>query len=286
MARAIELDSTLDPLGSFVSMARVEIRWSSGDLTGAVEAALADIPRVAPLDPDHADELSLWCLRSIGDLAETRRTPDRAPGVLSRLARLDLARTAIAAGPAASAGQDNLHLAMATLISAEWARCSAGTDQIRRWRVARDAAAEASLAWESGWAGYQLGRALLVERGHRQEATESLRTAYASMTRLGAKPLAERIRSVSVQAHVPMDETATVATSNLVDRTYWEPTGITDREREVLAQIIKGRTYAEIAHDLFISRKTVSVHVSNLLRKTSTSSRIELAALVAGQRGP
>jgi DNA-binding CsgD family transcriptional regulator len=286
LARAIELDSTLDPLGSFVSMARVEIRWSSGDLTGAVEAALADIPRVAPLDPDHADELALWCLRSIADLAESRRAPDRAPGVLPSLARLDLARTVIAAEPAASAGQDNLHLAMATLIAAERARCTAGTDQIQRWRAARDAASEASLAWESGWAGYQLGRALLVERGHRQEATESLRTAYAAMARLGAKPLAERIRSVGAQAHLPIDETATLASIDLVDRPSWEPPGITGREREVLAQIITGRTYAEIARDLFISRKTVSVHVSNLLRKTGTTNRIELAALVAAQPGP
>jgi DNA-binding NarL/FixJ family response regulator len=47
----------------------------------------------------------------------------------------------------------------------------------------------------------------------------------------------------------------------------------------VLRHLVAGRTYAEIARALFISEKTVSVHVSNLLRKTGTSSRIELAEL-------
>ena len=55
--------------------------------------------------------------------------------------------------------------------------------------------------------------------------------------------------------------------------------GLTRRESEVLRHLVAGRTYAEIARALFISEKTVSVHVSHLLRKTGTSSRIELADL-------
>ena len=42
---------------------------------------------------------------------------------------------------------------------------------------------------------------------------------------------------------------------------------------------VSNRTYAEIATALFISEKTVSVHISNMLRKTGTRSRRELAAL-------
>lgn len=40
-----------------------------------------------------------------------------------------------------------------------------------------------------------------------------------------------------------------------------------------------GRTYAEIAPDLVISQKTVSVHVSSILRKTGLTGRIEMAGL-------
>ena len=54
--------------------------------------------------------------------------------------------------------------------------------------------------------------------------------------------------------------------------------GLTEREREILGHLVAGRTYAEIAKALVISEKTVSVHVSNLLRKTGTSSRVEAAA--------
>jgi DNA-binding NarL/FixJ family response regulator len=54
---------------------------------------------------------------------------------------------------------------------------------------------------------------------------------------------------------------------------------LTGREREVLALLVAGRSNGEIAKELFISDKTVSVHVSNILRKTATSSRVEAAAL-------
>ena len=56
--------------------------------------------------------------------------------------------------------------------------------------------------------------------------------------------------------------------------------GLTPREQEVLGHLVAGRTYAEIARSLYISDKTVSAHVSNLLRKTGTASRHEVSALV------
>ena len=46
-----------------------------------------------------------------------------------------------------------------------------------------------------------------------------------------------------------------------------EEHGLTEREREVLASLVAGRTNREIADAMFISVKTASVHVSNILRK-------------------
>jgi DNA-binding CsgD family transcriptional regulator/tetratricopeptide (TPR) repeat protein len=59
-----------------------------------------------------------------------------------------------------------------------------------------------------------------------------------------------------------------------------EAFGLSRREREVLALIAEGRTNREIGERLFISQKTVGVHVGNILAKLGASGRVE-AAMVA-----
>jgi DNA-binding NarL/FixJ family response regulator len=54
--------------------------------------------------------------------------------------------------------------------------------------------------------------------------------------------------------------------------------GLTSREREVLSLLARGYSNGQIANELFISTKTASVHVSNLIRKLQVSNRIEVAA--------
>ena len=49
---------------------------------------------------------------------------------------------------------------------------------------------------------------------------------------------------------------------------------------------VAGRSNGEIAKDLVITDKTVSAHVSNILRKTGTASRLEAAALAVRLNGP
>ena len=56
--------------------------------------------------------------------------------------------------------------------------------------------------------------------------------------------------------------------------------GLTPREREVLALVAEGRTNRQIAEALFISDKTSSVHVSNILAKLGVANRAEAAAAV------
>jgi DNA-binding CsgD family transcriptional regulator len=54
---------------------------------------------------------------------------------------------------------------------------------------------------------------------------------------------------------------------------------ITERERDVLALLLNGMSYAQIGRDLFITQKTVGYHLSNLYAKANVSNRHELAAL-------
>ena len=71
-----------------------------------------------------------------------------------------------------------------------------------------------------------------------------------------------------------------------------ESLGLTARELEVLALVAEGRSNRQVADALFISAKTASVHVSNILAKLGVASRVEAAAvahrlgLLDGRPGP
>jgi DNA-binding NarL/FixJ family response regulator len=55
-----------------------------------------------------------------------------------------------------------------------------------------------------------------------------------------------------------------------------EELGLTPREREVLGLVADGRSNRQIAEELFISAKTASVHVSNILAKLGVANRLGL----------
>ena len=56
---------------------------------------------------------------------------------------------------------------------------------------------------------------------------------------------------------------------------------LTEREQEIAALIAAGASNPEIAQELFLSRKTIERHVSNVLKKVGARNRAELAAKVA-----
>ena len=56
------------------------------------------------------------------------------------------------------------------------------------------------------------------------------------------------------------------------------PAGLTEREVEVLRLVASGKTSAEIAAELVLSRRTVERHISNCYTKTNTRSRAEATA--------
>ncbi len=63
---------------------------------------------------------------------------------------------------------------------------------------------------------------------------------------------------------------------------HGRPTDLTPREREVAALVARGLTNGGIADQLFISTKTASAHVSNILAKLQMASRTEIATWVTG----
>ena len=91
--------------------------------------------------------------------------------------------------------------------------------------------------------------------------------------RIGAAPLAADIRRLAQRARLDLEPTPPHRPE--LDAGL----AITAREAEVLALLATGRTNREIARTLYISEKTASVHVSNLLRKLGVGSRVEAAAI-------
>jgi DNA-binding CsgD family transcriptional regulator len=92
-----------------------------------------------------------------------------------------------------------------------------------------------------------------------------------SAARLGAGPLLEAVRRL---AGTPAREPAPLGATGR----------LTARETEILALVAEGRSNGEVAKQLFISTKTVSVHVSNILGKLGAAGRTEAAA-IARRRG-
>lgn len=60
---------------------------------------------------------------------------------------------------------------------------------------------------------------------------------------------------------------------------------LTEREREVMALIARGRANKAIGEELFISEKTVKNHIRNIYEKLEAGSRAEATALWLGVRG-
>ena len=88
----------------------------------------------------------------------------------------------------------------------------------------------------------------------------------------------DRIDDLAAQTHVTLVPSEVHGSSSPVGPTTLPASPpLTPREEEVLEGLLSGQTYAQIAMSLFISDKTVSSHVSNVLRKTGAANRIELA---------
>ena len=88
------------------------------------------------------------------------------------------------------------------------------------------------------------------------------------------QPLRAAVDEIARRAHIRLTaRPARVRRATPVEL----PVALTARELEILRHVAAGRSNSQIAHDLFISPKTVSVHVSNLLRKIGVSNRLQAA---------
>jgi DNA-binding NarL/FixJ family response regulator len=123
--------------------------------------------------------------------------------------------------------------------------------------------------YPEAYTSLRLAEAELAAGGRRAAAGE-LSSAATLGERLGAAPLAALIADVARRGGIG-------ARTAALD-------GLTAREREILAMVVAGASNRDIAAALFISPKTVSVHVSALLRKFGVSGRGDLGAAAQSRK--
>jgi len=150
---------------------------------------------------------------------------------------------------------------------AEWTRLEGRSDPAR-WQGAVDAFSYGNV-YAVARCQWRLAEALLAA-GDREQATAAARAAHATATRLGAAPLRAALEALARRGRLDL---------GVGLREERALAGLTPRELEVLRLLVEGRSNRQIAEQLFISGKTASVHVTNLLSKLGVHSRLEAAAL-------
>jgi DNA-binding CsgD family transcriptional regulator/tetratricopeptide (TPR) repeat protein len=248
---------------------------------GEAEEALGMLRRtmlIQAVDPRVADRMLMWGARAAADLAGRGRDQRDEPAVqagVSAMEGLMELRAGLVATPFAPADHgDPVQPAYAALHAAESRRCHDGGDP-DLWASAAALCERAALHWEENVARWRQAE-LLVARGSNRAAAVALREVHQFTSREGAARLHADVEALAMTARISLDEPRQPPRAPTPSGPL---SGLTAREQEVLSHLVAGRTYAEIAAALFISEKTVSTHVSHLLRKTGTSSRQEVSAL-------
>jgi DNA-binding CsgD family transcriptional regulator len=112
----------------------------------------------------------------------------------------------------------------------------------------------------------------LAAVGEREAAVERLTEAYRTANRLQARPLAaEAVRQLEILGEQVERRLGRRAAGQR------ERAGLTRRELEVVQLVAVGRTNREIGKELFLSARTVEMHVGNALAKLDCHTRTEVA---------
>jgi ATP/maltotriose-dependent transcriptional regulator MalT len=258
------------------------IALGRGDLGAAREAVGAGLAGgTQPAAARYSWPLAWLGMRVEAD--EATRSRDRREPVPAKLAQrcAELARLAAqldSPGPP--------YRGYGALVAAEHAR-AAGAAEAAAWQAAVTAWQHAGEPYPQAYALLRLAEAHLAD-GDRAAAAQPARQAHSIAQRIGAAPIAAEAAALARRARLSL-ESGPAAEEEVPAAAGTAPAagtadelarfGLTEREREVLALVAAGRSNPEIGQALFISAKTASVHVSNILAKLGVSGRVEAAAI-------
>jgi DNA-binding CsgD family transcriptional regulator len=306
-------DATLVPL----LLLRAALELGRGDLDSA-EARLRTVRRLLPAPIPEAQragplfgglaEVAVWR----GDLDQAKQLVAEAAPLVAANPRYaapvyalgvrveaDLAELARARHPGQPAGDDGTAAALLERLGeAAEGPTAAGLPELAAWhatalaeRTRQDGPSDpatwaaSAAAWERlgqpyrvAYAWFRRAEALLAA-SDRDAAAAVLGRAAEITGRLGARLLEGEVKALARRARLEIAPHAAATAPAAGPPTPSELLGLTRREAEVLALVAAGRSNRQIAQALFISPKTVSVHVSNILAKLDVTGRVEAATI-------
>ena len=216
-------------------------------------------------------------LRAHAELAALARARRDAAATHNWLTRAHKLIT-VAHGAAAEAAADTPNASgWLALAEAEYTRVC-GVARPESWSEAADSWQRLERPPLVAYCRWRQVEALAAAGASRAETAVPLREAHAIAARIGARPLVRELELLAQRAR--LDLTPPQATFSKANQGAAEALGLTPREAEILNLVAHGCTNREIAATLVISVKTVSVHVSHILRKLGAPNRLEAAATI------
>ena len=245
------------------------------------EAGLAAFALSGTPDPSLA-WLAALLLRALADAREdpgrARRPVDEALAARSGqvLRKVEAAIEGVVGNPGFVSGERAR--ALFALTNAERDRVR-GSSSAEAWREVARAWSGLHRPYHVAYARLREAEATMAARGPRDAASAALAEAAEIAGRLGARPLADLVARFAAQARIALPTAGSAGASPPTHQNERGPNDLTAREAEVLRLVTEGWTNQQIAEALFITRKTASVHVSNIMGKLGASNRAEAAAI-------
>ncbi len=245
-----------------------------------VAAAQAFRLPFSDLAPDYVGGVCVSALRAEADLAALARgrrgrgdvgeCVTRGEDILSRARTLERDNRD---GPPAQAQLARAYLAQC---EAEWARL-VESDSYELWKKTVAYWRECEVPYRLAYALVREAEAMLVVGLGRSRAAAGLTEAFDIASRLGAAPLGRRIEELARRSRIDL----TRSTGGKTVASKSSHFGLSNRELEVLALLLEGRTNREIGATLFVSERTASAHVNHICNKLGVNSRGAAAAAAA-----
>jgi ATP/maltotriose-dependent transcriptional regulator MalT len=256
--------------------ARVLLEIRRGKLGRARERASEGLDRAAaaPGNLRYNAELYWLAVRVEAELAERARVSGDQEAVRASeraaIAAVGTISETVSQVPGDGAPPESV--AFLALAQAELTRLRGERDPAP-WNIAAQRFGAIGAVYPAAYAQFRAAEALALSGVRPGEIAVPLEAAHAVAREIGSRPFLAEVAELARRTGVPLaDRDADAEHGAAADL------GLTDREVEVLRLLTEGRTNRQIGQELFITAKTASVHVSNILGKLGVKNRAEAGA--------